>query len=123
MSDTPSERELIEALRYPTSIIRTEIDLSQCRNSGGFQREDEECITCYQTPECEWLFLYDNPDKRQQLDFNQLLVALRFAADYMHARLSLKRHLPKECPCEACAWWRSSQTILAKASLREKQTA
>lgn len=114
MSGDPREKELIEALRYPTSIIRSEIDFSNCRNKGGFQREDEECITCYSTPECEWLIRHDTPDSSAEHNITQLIAALQFAADYMHAHLTLKHHAPNECPCEGCRWWRDSQEILQK---------
>ena len=112
MSDSPNTEELIEILRYPTSIIRKEIDLSQCTDPGVFQRENEKCITCYHTPECEWLLFDDDSKSGERLESKQLLAALQFAADYMHAHLTLKRHAPLECPCEACSWWRSAKATL-----------
>ncbi len=112
MSITPSEAELLEALEYPTSIIRDEIDISTCKHSGTFHREDAECITCYQTPECEWLMVHDHASGAPQLNHTQLLAALQFACDYMHARLSIGRHAPAECPCEGCTWWRDASQIL-----------
>lgn len=115
MSNTMLENQLLEALRYPTSIIRKEIDISTCKHGGEFQREDAECITCYQTPECEWLMRHDERANASDLSTAQLVAALQFACDYMHARLSLKRHEPAECPCEGCSWWRDAALLLTKS--------
>ena len=112
MSTIPSKEQLLEALEYPTTVMREEIDISTCKHSGTFHREDEECITCYQTPECEWLMIHDHASGSSQLNYNQLLTALQFACDYMHARLSVGRHAPTECPCEGCTWWRSASRLL-----------
>lgn len=112
MSDTPTEGQLIEALRYPTKIIGQEIDMSACKQAGSFNREDAECITCYQTPECEWLLRHGRNSNYEPLNYPQLVAALQFACDYMHARLSIKRHTPEECPCEGCNWWRNASALL-----------
>lgn len=112
MSTIPSKEQLLEALEYPTTVIRKEIDISTCKHSGVFQREDEECITCYQTPECEWLMVHDSDSGASQLNHSQLLASLQFACDYIHARLSINRHAPADCPCEGCSWWRSASKLL-----------
>ncbi|GAB4357140.1 MAG: hypothetical protein Kow006_24770 [Gammaproteobacteria bacterium] len=114
MNKELTEQELLEALRYPTSVIRSEIDFSNCSNKGDFQRENEECITCYSTPECEWLIRHDPPGKGEIYDMKQLTAALQFASDYIHARLILNRHAPNDCPCDGCSWWRDSQALLER---------
>lgn len=115
MPKTAIRNRILEALQYPTSIIRNEIDVSSCKHAGNFHREDAECITCFQTPECEWLVRHDNDTNEIQLDDGQLLATLQFACDYMHARLSLKRHTPTECTCEGCNWWRNATEMLKQA--------
>lgn len=115
MPKTLIRKRILDALQYPTSIIRKEIDVSTCKHGGNFHREDAECITCYQTPECEWLVRHDNDTNTTVLDDSQLLATLQFAGDYIHARLSLQRHTPTDCPCEGCRWWRSASDLLRQA--------
>ncbi len=113
MATPISDSAIIELLSFPTGIIQQEIPPETCHHAGHFQGSDVNCITCFYTPECEWLIRHDQPSNLNTFSRAQLVAALNFAADYIHAKMALARHAPRDCPCESCAWWRKARETLA----------
>lgn len=104
--------QLVEALRYPSAVMRNEVPFDTCEYGGTFQPEADDCHGCLNAPECEWVLRNDDPANLSSMPRSQLLALLRFASDYIHSRLKVNLHDPQACDCNGCNWWRLAQHLL-----------
>jgi len=109
---------IIGALRYPRALMRGSIALDDCSHSGHYSQSDRECDDCYYGLECAWLFGNDESVALEEKPLSALIEALEYCHGYVDARTTEWGHHSDTCPCEACAWLRDAQDLMAALSPR-----
>ena len=103
---------IIEALAYPRSLVRGDMDLDGCQHAGNYLGNRRDCDQCDQGAECEWLYSNDEFVALASKPLEELEGALEFAIGYVDARVTRARHKPRKCQCEACTWLRRTRRLL-----------
>ncbi|KPK55465.1 MAG: hypothetical protein AMS22_04325 [Thiotrichales bacterium SG8_50] len=108
-------KQMLEALAYPRDLIRSGLDVDNCPHSGNYAAEDIECLTCFDGPECRWLYHNDEFVALEGKSLAELADALEFALEHVSAQVIHSSHNQRTCRCDACAWLRKSQKLLDRA--------
>ncbi len=103
---------IIQALRFPTILIREGVELHSCSHSGNYRRQDESCDDCYFEPECAWLFGHDENVSLHDKPLADLVEALEYCYGYMDARATQLGHQSESCRCDACRWLRDAEHLM-----------
>jgi len=98
------KQALLDMLELPRRIARSGVALETCRHAGHFVEADPGCTLCRSRIECEWLYHADEYSALRERPQAEVLDALRFAAAYVDAHVTLTRHRRRGCGCEICRW-------------------
>lgn len=101
----------MQALEFPRSLVRDNLDLQECVHNGNYAADDDECRQCVQGFECEWLYGNDEFVALDRKPLKELAAALDFALEFVDMRISEWGHNRGSCRCEACAWRREAQRL------------
>jgi len=110
-SDT-QRQALIEALKYPRTLINAGLELERCPHNGMYTDTDPRCIACENGPECEWLFHNGEFAALTEKPVHDLVGALEYALLHVSAFASTAGHDVQNCRCANCQWVRDSQSLL-----------
>ncbi len=103
---------VLDMLELPRRIARSGIVLETCRHGGHFAEGAPECMLCRTRMECEWLYHADEYSALRERPLADVLDALRFAAAYVDAHVTLTRHRRGGCGCEVCRWLADANGML-----------
>lgn len=107
-------RTLIEALAYPTRVMRQHLALEDCPHNGDYAATDPHCLLCDYEAECAWLIHHDESVDLDAKTNPDLANALEFCFGYLDAKVTGWGHDRRSCACEACAWLRRAARLLRK---------
>ena len=103
---------IIQALSYPTALIRGGVELDSCSHSGQYNDLDPECTYCDFEPECAWLFRHDENVSLAEKPLADLVEALEFCYGYVDAHTARLGHEFETCNCDACRWLRDAGRLM-----------
>lgn len=112
--ETNLKDRLANALQYPRSLIRNEMNLEDCVREGRLDKQALHCRDCDQQDTCEWLLSTDEYSDIEQASLDRLVDALGFAIESVHSLFNDGEH-DLFCSCEACAWQRQANTLYSEA--------
>lgn len=97
--------KVLEMLAFPRLLVRSTIDLEDCRHAGNFTPGDFVCAACASQLECSWLYRNDAFSGLGEKSMDDLAKALDFAVDFVDASSFRSGHEPlTDCGCDICAW-------------------
>ena len=114
----PMKQALIDALKYPRELVRTNLELDECPHAGLYDNEDGKCIACPQQSECEWLYHNEGFAALEKKPIAEILTALEIASDYVAAQVTYWEHDSRRCGCTSCSWLRDALRLVDQAHAR-----
>ena len=102
---------LVTLLEYPRWLISRDVDFTECHLHGAFDPDDEICARCEFGTACRWLSKNtDAPTVDTPLE--ELLDALRTAADYVRRHRGSTDLHGRSCDCDTCEWLHDANNFL-----------
>lgn len=98
-------------LEYPRWVIEREVDFTNCRHGGEYERTDTQCTSCHFGRACYWLNLHRaKPTLNSPLD--ELIDALDTAVQYLRSPKRGEDHHAHDCECDSCQWVHEAKSFL-----------
>jgi len=101
---------LLETLRYPRYLLRTELRLEECPHDGHFTDTDPGCQECFDGQDCRWLLSVDEDSMLENQPLDNLVNVLGFAIESVESLIEEGQH-DALCLCEACLWRKQADTL------------
>lgn len=105
---------LLETLKYPRYLMRTEIGLEQCPNDGQYSEADAHCRDCVDGEDCRWLLAQENESALSDRPLEQLISALGYAIESVDSLIDPNQHDPL-CHCDTCLWRKQADSLYGEA--------
>ena len=109
-------QQIIELLTYPRLAMFDRIQADGCPHGAHFQDDRQMCRECAFGPECDWLSGTDVFTGLAQRPVEDLMLALRFAVDYVDTTCTRAGHNRRACVCSACTWLRDARDLVKTAN-------
>jgi len=101
---------LLETLKYPRYLLRTELRLEECPHDGHFIDTDSHCQECFDGTDCRWLLSVDEDSTLDSQPLDNLVNALGFAIESVESLIEEGQH-DALCHCETCLWRKQADSL------------
>jgi hypothetical protein len=102
---------VVTLLEYPRWLIARDVDFTDCHLRGDFDADDDTCRRCKFGSACRWLSTNGN-EPTMDTPLDDLVDALRTAADYVRRERSPGEPHGRDCNCDTCQWLHDASNFL-----------
>lgn len=123
MQENATKDRLIELLYFPRQLVYEEVRslADNCPHELRFAGEDDHCLACDFSDECQWLNDNDEFSPLESRSTTELVTALGSAITYVRGDAIAWGH-GDDCSCQVCEWMTKALSLYDSGELSEHKS-